>query len=66
MKKPSITLTQWLAVDCARRAPLRVDCGEVTVALIGENLTWRGRGADPTEAIDRALLAREKVHGSAL
>jgi hypothetical protein len=65
--KPAVTLKQWLAVNPrGRKAPLRVECDEVVVALIGENLTWRGRGADPAEAIERALLAREKVHGAAL
>lgn len=65
--KPTITLKQWLAVDPTRRkAPVRVECGECVVALIGESLTWRGRGTDEVEAITVALLAREKVHGSAL
>ncbi len=65
--KPAITLEQWLAVDpCGRKAPVRIESGEVVVALIGESLTWRGRGGGVAEAVARALLAREKVHGAAL
>lgn len=65
--KPAITLKQWLAVDPSRRkAPVRFECDDVVVSLIGESLTWRGRGADLSEAVDHALFAREKVHGAAL
>jgi hypothetical protein len=64
--KPAVTLKQWLSVDVNRRAKLSVECGEVVVVLTGENLRWRGRGDDAAAATDRALLAREKVHGSAL
>lgn len=63
---PSITLVQWLGVDPNRSAPLHVEGTEVCVQLLGENLTWRGRGKDEDEAIQQALLAREKVHGAAL
>lgn len=63
---PAITLGQWLAAGANRKAPLHMECGEVCVRLLGESLTWRGRGKDEHEAVRRALLAREKVHGAAL
>lgn len=67
MKKPSITLSQWLHADPrGRRVRICAEGDETRAILLGESLAWRGAGQDETEAINRALLAREKLHGAAL
>lgn len=65
--KPLITLPQWLAIDPrGRKAPVHSEGSEICIRLIGESLTWRGRGTTLEEAVDSALFAREKIHGAAL